>query len=146
MQNITAKSSIDINAPATAVWEALTTPEPIKKYFMGADVKTDWQVGSPIEFNGTWEGKSFQEKGTILEVIPNRSFRYTNWSSMSGIEDKPENYVAITYTLNESKDSTTLTITQENISDETKKAQSEETWSLVLKEIKAIVEQQTVSA
>jgi len=37
---------------------------------------------------------------------------------MSGIEDKPENYVTITYTLTEKGHKTKLLITQENIPDE----------------------------
>src|SRR2546421_346981 len=108
MKNITASATIQINAPASLVWLALTTPELIKKYFMGTDAHSDWKVGSPITFSGTWQGKSYEDKGTILEVIPNKIFRYNYWSSMSGIEDKPENYVAIIYYLKEINSTTVL--------------------------------------
>ena len=33
--NFTAHARTTINAPASKVWEALTTPEIIKKYFFG---------------------------------------------------------------------------------------------------------------
>ena len=52
-------------------------------------------------FKGEWEGKSYEDKGIILKVKPNSLFRYTYWSSMSGIEDKSEIYVIITYRLSE---------------------------------------------
>jgi len=34
---------------------------------------------------------------------------------MSGIDDKPENYVTVTYELSDKDGKTTLTVTQENI-------------------------------
>ena len=54
---LTGKVSININASSHEVWEALTTPEIIKKYFFGTNVTSDWKVGGPIIFKGEWEGK-----------------------------------------------------------------------------------------
>ena len=144
--NLTGKASITIDAPASKVWEALTTPELIKQYFFGTEASSDWKVGSPITFSGAYKGKSYHDKGTILEVIPNKIFRYTYWSSMSGVEDKPENYVPITYALVESQDKTTLTVTQQNIPDEKIKAHSEENWKKVLANLKQLLEKEPVSA
>jgi uncharacterized protein YndB with AHSA1/START domain len=141
---ITGKASINIDAPASKVWEALTTPELIKQYFFGTDTVSDWKVGSPIIFKGEWEGKQYKDKGTILDIVPRKLFRYKYWSSMSGIEDKPENYVDITYELAEKNDTTKLTITQENIPDEKMKAHSEQNWKKVLKGLKQLVESEPV--
>ena len=138
--NITGKVSININVPAIKVWEALTTPEIIKQYFFGTDAVSDWQVGSPLIFRGEWEGKKYEDKGTILKVIPLQLFQYNYWSSMSGIEDKPENYATITYDLTEHNNSTTLTITQDNISDEKMKEHSEQNWQKVLEDLKNLLE------
>ena len=63
MGNLSLTTSIDVNAPAAKVWEALTNPEIVKKYFFGTNVKTDWKVGSPIIWEGEWEGKSYRDKG-----------------------------------------------------------------------------------
>ena len=89
--NISGSASIVIDAPASKVWEALTNPQQIKKYFFGTDTISEWKKGSPIYFRGEWEGKKYEDKGTILETEPNQLFKYTYWSSMSGIEDKLEN-------------------------------------------------------
>lgn len=110
--NITGSAGITINAPASKVWEALTTPEVIKQYFFGTDAVSDWKVGSPLIFKGEWQGKQYQDKGTILESVPQKIFKYDYWSSMSGIEDKPENYVIITYELSEKDNATTLTVSR----------------------------------
>ena len=139
---IIAKASANINAPASKVWEALTKPQLIKQYFFGTEASSDWKAGSPITFKGNWEGKSYEDKGTILNVQPNKLIKYNYWSSMSGIEDKPENYVNITYELSEdiNDNNTKLTITQDNIPDEKMKAHSEQNWKIVLDNLKKLME------
>jgi uncharacterized protein YndB with AHSA1/START domain len=142
--NITGRVSITIDASAAKVWEALTTASIIKQYFFGTTAISDWNVGSPLIFKGEWEGKTYEDKGTILEKIPLKLFRYSYWSSMSGIEDKPENYVTITYELEEQNDQTLLTITQENIPDEKTRQHSEQNWNKVLGDLKQLLEKKSV--
>jgi len=139
--DITGKAGIVINAPVERVWEALTTPKLIKKYFFNTDAQSDWQEGSPITFSGEWEGKKYQDKGTILKVEKNKLFKYSYWSSMSGREDKPENYADISYELTGDDGRTRLTITQENIPDEKTRDHSEQNWMMVLENLKDMLEQ-----
>jgi uncharacterized protein YndB with AHSA1/START domain len=137
---ITGTASINIEAPVANVWEALTTPSIIKQYFFGTNAISDWKVGSPIFFRGEWQGKSYEDKGVILDSVPNKLFSYKYWSSMSGIEDKPENYVTVTYMLHEEAHGTRLEIKQENIPDEKMKAHSEQNWNKVLGDLKQLLE------
>ncbi len=135
-----AQVSETINASLWEVWEALVTPEIIKKYFFGTDAASDWKVGSPITFTGVWENKMYEDKGTILENDPGRRLKYSYWSSMSGIEDLPENYVDITYELNERDGHTLITISQDNIPSEKMKEHSAENWGKVLHGLKELLE------
>jgi uncharacterized protein YndB with AHSA1/START domain len=144
--DITGTARTEIHVPKERVWEALITPEIIKKYFFGTDAISDWQVGSPLIFKGEWQGKHYEDKGNILAREDGKLFKYSYWSSMSGIEDKPENYVIVTYELAEKNGNTLLTITQENIPDEKMKAHSEENWNKVLAELKDLLENQTVDS
>jgi uncharacterized protein YndB with AHSA1/START domain len=143
--NIKGKVSININAPIANVWRAVTDPEIIKKYFFGTNTITDWKVGSPIKFKGEWEGKSYEDKGTILEFQKNKLIKYDYWSSMSGIEDKPENYVIVTYQLSGEDENVDVSVLQENIPDEKMKSHSEENWNRVLKGLKKVVEEKFVN-
>ena len=59
---------------------------------------------------------------------------------MSGLEDKPENYMIVTYELSPANGGTELKLTQENIADEASRKGSEENWEAVLRELKKIVE------
>ncbi|MDB5273793.1 MAG: hypothetical protein JWO58_2160 [Chitinophagaceae bacterium] len=137
---LTGTSSIVINAAAYQVWAALTQPALIKQYFYGTDAISDWKVGSPLIFKGKWQGKTYEDKGIILDSEPNKLFRYKYWSSMSGTEDKAENYATITYELGEYNGKTTLTITQDNIASESSRAQSQQNWQNVLNELKKLLE------
>jgi uncharacterized protein YndB with AHSA1/START domain len=143
--NIKAQVSINIHATISNVWEALTNPEIIRKYFFGTNTITDWKVGSPIKFKGEWQGKSYEDKGTILEIQKNKLIKYDYWSSMSGIEDKPENYVIVTYQLSGEDENVNLSVLQENIPDEKMKTHSEENWNKVLNGLKKVAEEKFVS-
>jgi uncharacterized protein YndB with AHSA1/START domain len=138
--NISAEVSIIVDAPVTKVWDALTIPEQIKQYFFGTDTVTDWKPGSPITFSGEWQGKKYHDKGTILEFREKSLIKYDYWSSMSGIEDKPENYAIITYKVSGNDNNVTVTITQENIPDEKTKEHSAENWKMLLGKLKEFVE------
>ena len=140
--NITGRAQITINAPASKVWEALTTPAIIKQYFFGTDAVSDWKVGSPLIFKGEWQGKQYQDKGTILESVPQKKFKYDYWSSMGKLLDRPENYMMVTFKLNkDDNDHTLLTLLQENIPDEESKNHSIENWQMVLGNLKRILEE-----
>jgi uncharacterized protein YndB with AHSA1/START domain len=143
-RNIIAKAAITIEATASRVWEALTTPEMIKQYFFGVAPESDWEVGSPLIWKGEWEGKEFVDKGEILQSNPPRLFQYTYLSSYSGLDDLPENYSNITYELSEDLGKTELTVTQENLQDEHARVQSEKNWNTVLGNLKKILEEESV--
>jgi len=138
--NITAQAKTEIAAPVGKVWDALTKPELIKQYFFGTQTTTTWEEGRPITFDGKWEGKSYHDKGTVLNFQKNKLIKYSYWSSMSGIEDKPENYMIVTYELVGSNGKAELTVTQENIPDEKTKEHSEANWKKVLNDLKKFVE------
>ena len=138
--NLIAKASTSISAPASRVWDALTNPEIIKKYFFGTQAVSDWKEGSPLEFKGEWEGKKYVDKGIILKSEPGKLFQYTYLSSFSNLPDLPENYANITYELHEDDGETTLTVKQENVANEEARKHSEKNWEYVLKSLKDLLE------
>lgn len=141
--HISAEVEVKIHAPIEKVWDALTQPEQIKQYFFGTNTETDWQEGSPIRFYGEYEGKKYEDKGTVLFVKKPELIKYNYWSSMSGVEDAPENYLRITYELANSGDDVVLKVNQENIPDEKTKEHSVENWNKVLNGLKNLVERST---
>jgi len=139
-QQLEAQVSIRIEGHPAEVWRALTTPELISEYLHGTKVKTDWKVGSPITYEGEWQGKKYEDKGKILQLVPEKVFQSTYWSSMGGKEDKPENYNKVTYTLSRLDGETLVTLIQDNIGSEKEKEQMESNWKGVLEKLKEVVE------
>ncbi|CAN5547320.1 SRPBCC family protein [soil metagenome] len=138
--DLVATASITIQAPADRVWHALTDPATITTYYFGTTVTTDWRRGSPITWEGEHEGTPYRDHGTVLDVVPNRLLRNTHFSPLSGRQDVPENYHTLTYTLEESDGSTTVTFTQDNNDTYDEVEHSEKNWSVMLNGLKRAVE------
>lgn len=139
-QNLIANASIAIDASRAKVWEALVTPEAIKQYMFGTSVTSDWKEGSPITWSGEWEGTSYEDKGTILRIEPERILQYTHFSPLSGLPDKPENYHTVTIALSGEGNQTHVSLTQDNNPNEEARAHSEKNWEMMLDSLKKFVE------
>jgi uncharacterized protein YndB with AHSA1/START domain len=146
MNEITAEATIEIDASPSEAWRSLTDPARIKQYYLGADVETDWQVGSPITFKGEWEGKPYEDKGEILVVEPERKLAYSHFSPMSGKPDAPENYHVVEVTLDEREGATRVTLRQSNLEggatdeDRANRDDYEKNWKQMLEGLKKTTE------
>lgn len=112
--------TININAPASRVWEALTTPAIMKRWMTDAemDIISDFKTGSAIVIRGNLHGIPYENKGTILQNDPSSVLKYNYWSSLSQHEDVPENYSLITFRLMFAEGTTTLVFTQTNFTED----------------------------
>lgn len=140
MEKLTVNVQVKFKAPIAKVWQGLTDPAMVKEYFFGTDLKSSWRVGEPIVFSGEWDGKKYEDHGTILDIDPGTFVKYSYWSSMSGTEDKLENYANITYNLTENNGETELTVTQDNVKNEEAKAHSEQNWKGLFEELRKLIE------
>lgn len=139
-------ASIVINASREKVWAAITKPEILKQYFFGTDMDTTWDVGSPIFFRGEWEGKAYEDKGTVLEYEPLQSLSYNYWSAFSGLEDKPDLYQIIRFDLENAtpedgkSEATKITISQSNVATKETADHSAQNWNTVFEAMKKLLE------
>ena len=139
-QKLVSKSSTLINAPVNKVWEALTNPSLIKQYLFGTNTITDWKKGSPITYEGEWEGKAYKDKGQIVDIIPEKLLHTTYWSSIGGKEDKPENYNNVIYEVMPENGGTLITISRDNIKDEKELEHMKQNWGMMLESMKTMLE------
>lgn len=139
--NRIAKASIRINAPSDRVWDALVNPEVIRQYMFGANVTSDWCEGCPIVWRGEWQGKSYEDKGVILEVRRGRMIRYTHFSPLSGLEDKPENYHSVTIEIAAEGSQSRVSLAQDNNASDEARAHSENNRGMMLGALKKLLEQ-----
>ena len=133
-------ATIFIAAPPAVVWDALTNPVVIKQYLFGTEATSDWKVGSPISYKGSWEGKPYEDKGFILELIPEHLLVTSYFSGFFGETDVPEHYWRITYRLISKDDGTELSITSDNVPTQERADHSAKNWELVMATMKKILE------
>lgn len=118
MSKLIVKSQISIHAPASKVWDVLVNPQQTKKYMFGCEALSDWKPGSELIWKGQWEGKDMVfVKGHVVKIEPGKFLEYTTFDPNNpAIQDIPQNYVAVTYTLTEKKGETLLEVTQGDFS------------------------------
>ncbi len=149
MQNqLIIKNVISIKAPANIVWEVLTDPEQTKKYMFGCETVSDWSIGGELLWRGNYEDQVMVfVKGTIANFDPPHLLAYTTFDPNSTMEDKPENYLTVTYQLKEENGHTELTVTQgdyHTVADGERRYKEAhnggEGWNPIMAEIKKIAE------
>ena len=140
MIDLRTTASVTIGVPIEDVWNALTTPDLIKEWFFGVDTESDWWVGSSLVHRGEWQGTPYEDKGTIFRSEPPTLLVHSRWSPASGVPDRPEHYQEVTWSLSERDGETTLTVSETNIPSEEAKAISEESWKVVLDNLKQLLE------
>jgi uncharacterized protein YndB with AHSA1/START domain len=140
MAGFMATAETDISADPERVWAALVDPDQIKEYMFGSQVVTDWQPGSSIVWKGEYEGKSFQDKGEVLDVEPNRRLQMTHFSPLSGQPDVPSNYHTLTYELTKRGAKTHVVLSQDNNSTADEAKHSTANWQSMLDGLKTHVE------
>ncbi len=140
-RKIVAQASTTINATPAKVWNALTNPEVIKQYMFGTNIISDWKEGSPIRWKGEWQGKPYEDKGTILALEKERLVQYTHFSPLSGLADVPENYHTITVELAGEGSKTRVSLAQDNNDTEQDREHSEQNWQMMLESLKKLLEE-----
>lgn len=150
MENpLVVTSSILINAPVSKVWDALVNPEKTKIYMFGCETVSDWKVGSDLLWRGKHEGKEMVfVKGKIVQIEANHLLKYTVIDPFASYPDIPENYLNVTYRLQEFDSQTELIVLQDGFETAAEGEKryidtynNGEGWNPILIEIKKVAEE-----
>ncbi len=138
-ENHVSTSTITIDATADRVWRVITDPDAAREFLVGTTMSTDWRVGRPISWRGTWQGRDYEDKGIVLEVDPGRRLVYTHFSPLTGEPDVPENYHTLTWTITGERP-VVLELSQDNNKSAAAAAHSTQMWDAVVAAVKRIAE------
>ncbi len=130
---------IYINAPQQKVWEAITTPEIVSKYFHGARVEGSYQAGTRIR---TVSPDGAQEWGnnTVLEADPPRRLVHT-WRSLYDPELAAEPESRVTWEIEALPGGfSRLTLIHDRLDASPRTAASVTGWSYFLSSLKSVLE------
>ncbi|HTK80960.1 MAG TPA: SRPBCC domain-containing protein [Bacteroidota bacterium] len=142
-ENLIAEASITIEAPIAQVWDALIDPVKIKQYMFGTTVVSEWKEGSSIVWAGEWEGKRYEDQGTILKVESPHTLRYNHFTPASQSSEAIEQYHTVTVELSGNGDSTSVYLCQDHNLSYGAKEHSERNWNMMLSELKKLLEVET---
>jgi uncharacterized protein YndB with AHSA1/START domain len=107
----------------------------------GTHVTTSWREGGPITWKGEWQGRAYEDKGTVLRVEPGRTLRYSHFSPLSGLPDEPASYHTVTIELSDEAEGTRVVLTQDNNPTDEARRHSERNWAAMLDGLKRYVEE-----
>ena len=97
-----------IRATPERVWEALTQPETIKKFWFGMTAESDWKTGSPWRL--VFEDGRVADAGEILESDPPRRLAI-KWRNEWKPEFKAEGYSTCVMEIEPAGEAVKLTLT-----------------------------------
>lgn len=135
-----ATAEVRVDAPREDVWRALTDPDTIAGFMMGARVETTWSVGSPITWRGEFDGNAFHDTGKVLTWDPPRILEHTHRSGGVGDERR------VRYELVAEPDQTVVRLWQDNNATPEAATESATTWTAMLEKARDIIEARAGSA
>jgi uncharacterized protein YndB with AHSA1/START domain len=128
-----------IGATQAEVWDAITNPAIIAKFFHGAQVESTYEVGQPIRSLSPDRTEAWGEN-TILEFDPPRRLVHT-WRSLYDPEMAAEPESRVTWEVEEQPGGfAKLTLTHDRLDAAPKTAASVRGWSYILSNLKTVVE------
>ncbi|MFF3017191.1 ArsR/SmtB family transcription factor [Streptomyces sp. NPDC057939] len=125
-----------IEATPETVWEALTDPEMTATYWGHSNV-SDWQTGSIWEHRRIDGSSTADVAGTVVEAVPAERLVLT-WAVPG--EERPDGPSTVTFDLKPLGGTVRLTVTHENLRDESERRQAAGGWSTVLSNLKTYLE------
>ena len=135
-----SEKMVSIKTDAKTLWSILTESKYTKVYMFNCTVSSNWEIGDPIIWEGNYEGYKAYQKGEILDIKPLKLIKYSTFDPNFGLEDKPENYIHVTYLLNEKDNETELTIINETFDgNEERMNHINQGWEMVIAKIKEII-------
>lgn len=129
-----------IDAPPAKVWQALTTAEFTRQYWHGTEVRSDWTVGSKVEF--LVDSGEIGCEGEVLACTPNKRLCYS-WHFPRNPATAGEVPSKVSFDLEEIDGATKLTVTHDGFpGPESVTYQMASTgWPFVLAGLKTLCEQ-----
>lgn len=134
-------TEILINASPGKVWEAFVEPNKFFMAFYGADIRSSFKIGERIEYAGMYEGKeTVHIYGDILEYEQGKLLSYTDHPGPMYKENHAELKSRVKVTFDQMGQSTRLTLTNDQFSENNPMQEEAKQWYLILSNLKTWIE------
>lgn len=133
--------TVEVQCSLERLWKVLTESEFTQQYMFNCSVSTTWLVEEEIIWQGNFNGYEAYQKGVVITFNPFEEIKYSTFDPNFGLEDKPENYIHVTYRLSKKNDSVELEISNETFDgNEERMNHIKSGWDMVLPLIKEVAE------
>ncbi|MER6299096.1 SRPBCC domain-containing protein [Kitasatospora sp. NPDC001539] len=136
MTAFTHRSILYLRADPERVWHALTNADESGVYWGHRNVST-WLPGAPWEHQRA-DGSGIADVIGVVEVAVRPYHLVTSWAGPQ--EQRPGGPSRVSFVIQRWQDLTRLTVTHEDLADETERADAEQGWSAVLSNLKTYLE------
>ena len=128
-----------IKASPEQVWDAITNPEIVAKFFHGAQVESTYEVGTHIRCLSPDRSELWNDN-TVLECDPPRRLVFT-WRSLYDPEMAPEPESRVTWEIEGQPGGfSKLTLVHDRLEGSPKTAAGVKGWSYILSNLKTVIE------
>jgi uncharacterized protein YndB with AHSA1/START domain/DNA-binding transcriptional ArsR family regulator len=124
-----------IHSSAERVWHALTDADLTGQYWGHSNV-SDWEPGSTWEHRRTDGSGIADVGGTVLEAVPPERLVMT----FASPNDHPGSPSKVTFTIEPHEEIVRLTVTHENLADQSEYSAAAAGWPAVLSNLKSLIE------
>lgn len=145
MGSYVARAETVIEAPRRVVWRVLTSNGAHPEILGGAEIVSDWRLGSQILWRGEWDGRTFEDRGRVVELDDRGEpwrIVLTHYSPLSGQPDEPEYYHTLRFELDESEEGTRVTLDQDNNPTAEAAQHSRDNWVAMLRGVRTVAERE----
>ncbi|MBL7930740.1 MAG: SRPBCC domain-containing protein [Bacteroidia bacterium] len=134
--------SISVNASAEKVWQAISSADLVKQWMLdeGLEVEAGKMPGEPFTVTGKLHWVPFKNKGYVLHADEFRRFSYSHLSSLSALQDLPENYTIVDFEITPQTDTTLLKLRLSNFPTESIYKHVVFYWNTTLGVLKTFIE------
>lgn len=113
MKTLAHVSSVLLDTTKEKLWDVMTQGDWTEKYMFNCRLISNFELGSNVDWRGTFDGKEQFLTGTLLKIEPLKLFKYTLIDpSLFDIND-PNSFMNITYEIKEQGDKLLLTVVNE---------------------------------
>lgn len=142
VNDLVVTRSVVLNASPARVWEALTHPGMTKQYMYNCEVSSNWEAGGSVRWKGNYNGRTLDEAGEVMEVIPGKLLKYSGFDRLAEGDISRDGNIYITHELIPYGSKTKLLTTLEHFEgDESRAEYAAQQWDFeILPRLQTLVE------
>ncbi|MCJ8318731.1 MAG: SRPBCC domain-containing protein [Colwellia sp.] len=140
MKKLSTEVQVEFAINVKSLWDVLTQTRFTQAYMFNCSAESDWVKGSVITWQGNYQGYQAFQKGEILAIKPYELIKYSTFDPNFGLSDIADNYIHVTYLIEEREGKAILTIINDTFDgNEERMKHVIQGWQIVIEQMEKVV-------